>query len=138
MEFNNWIMKHQFLFLNWRWIIFKWFTIFSLQMFVCYFVLGLFQRFLSSGDFFMTFSKNKKGGHLIKTWVCIYAVERIVLMNPGDNTSLRRLQLRRRRDQGVRLSKFRLNSPRINIRNGTPGCYKLACCPSSVLLETSF
>lgn len=27
------------------------------------------------------------------------------------------------------LSKFRLNSPRINIRNGTPGCHKLACCP---------
>lgn len=27
------------------------------------------------------------------------------------------------------LSKFRLNSPRINIRNGAPGCHKLACCP---------
>lgn len=25
------------------------------------------------------------------------------------------------------LSKFRLNSPRINIRNGAPGCHKLAC-----------
>lgn len=27
------------------------------------------------------------------------------------------------------LSKFRLNPPRINIRNGAPGCHKLACCP---------
>lgn len=35
------------------------------------------------------------------------------------------------------LSKFRLNSPRINIRNGALGCHKLACCPLLSFLDST-
>lgn len=35
------------------------------------------------------------------------------------------------------LSKFRLNSPRINIRNGAPGCHKLACCSLLSFLDST-
>lgn len=49
----------------------------------------------------------------------------------NSRRSLQEEGTRATRGRGRRggLSKFRLNSPRINIRNGAPGCHKLACCP---------
>lgn len=100
----------------------------------------------------------RNGGHEI-------VVERIVLISRRDNTSLRWRgflleggESRRSLVDGERwltpskrgwheegdgrarrggLSKFRLNSPRINIRNGAPGCYKLACCPLLSFLDST-
>lgn len=47
----------------------------------------------------------------------------------GIRDDLQEKGTRKGRGRGRGLSKFRLNSPRINIRNGAPGCHKLACCP---------
>jgi len=49
--------------------------------------------------------------------------------NPRRSLQEERTKATRGKGRRGGLSKFRLNSPRINIRNGAPGCHKLACCP---------